>query len=56
MKLIKRILNFTIMLSMSVVLLYLAQEFVKEVETYKEVDYADSSGCTAEDFDFNWCA
>lgn len=55
MKLIKKILNFTFTLSLSVLLLFLAQEFVKEAETYMPVDYADVKGCTAEDFDFKWC-
>ena len=41
---------------MSGVFFFLAQEFVKEAETYREVDYADAKGCAAEDFDFNWCA
>lgn len=56
MKLIKQILNFAVTVSLSVVILYLAQEFVKEVKTYEEIDYADAKGCAADDFDFNWCA
>lgn len=55
MKLIKQILNYTVTLALSVVLLYLAQEFVKEAETYREIDYADVKGCAADDFDFNLC-
>ena len=48
MKFIKHALNYIVTLCMSVVLLYLAQEFVKEVKTYEEVDYSDVAGCPAD--------
>ena len=48
MKILKQTLNYIVMLTMSVALLYLAQEFAKEVETYIPATYADTKGCPAD--------
>lgn len=51
----KYIAHVSTMAALAVIINFLVEDFIKEVKTYEEPNYADVKGCTAEDFDFSNC-